>query len=197
MRPTRPRDAGAGLGDLTTLERREFVVALLGAAAGLLLLPLRALAGDLEAKASAPLSADQIEVLRSSPYVYVSPLLRDGRESRCHAEVWFSWIDGRVVMTVSSEGWKARSIDRGLDRAQLWAGDYGRVKGPGASAEAFRQSPSFRARAEKLQNPALLEKLLKDYERKYPAEISKWRDRMRAGHAEGSRVLIRYAPEPI
>ena len=40
-----------------------------------------------------------------------------------------------------------------------------------------------------------IDRLLADYEKKYPAEIGNWRDRMRAGQRDGSRVLIRYVPE--
>ena len=128
--------------------------------------------------------------------MYVSPLRSDGTESRCHAEVWYAWIDGAVVMITSSEGWKARSIGRGLDRARIWVGDYGRVKGQSAGSEPFRKGPRFEAKAAVLKDDALLEKLLSAYEAKYPAEIVKWKPRFREGHASGERVLIRYIPEP-
>ncbi len=130
------------------------------------------------------------DALQSSRYVYVSPLKKDGQESRCHAEVWYAWLDGEVVMTVSSKGWKARSIGAGLERARIWVGDFGTAKSP-----AFREGPSFSARAKKLQDTALLDRLLGEYQHKYPKEIGKWSERMRAGHADGSRVLIRYRPE--
>ena len=56
------------------------------------------------------------------------------------------------------------------------------------------REPSFEARAEGIKDDALLDRLLAIYERKYPGEIAKWRDRMRNGHADGSRILIRYTP---
>jgi hypothetical protein len=37
--------------------------------------------------------------------------------------------------------------------------------------------------------------LLALYDQKYPDEIGKWREPMRQGYADGSRVLIRYRPE--
>ena len=40
----------------------------------------------------------------------------------------------------------------------------------------------------------LLERLLSGYERKYPEEIASWRERMRGGYRDGSRVLLRYTP---
>ncbi|MCG8588268.1 MAG: hypothetical protein MJE66_03180 [Proteobacteria bacterium] len=136
-----------------------------------------------------------VEALRSSPYVYVSPLRSDGGESKCHGEVWYGWLDGSVVCTVAHDRWKARAIRRGLDRARIWVGDHGRWKGLTSNNEAFRQAPHFDAKAELVgQDKGLLERLLVEYERKYPQEIGRWRDRMRQGQADGSRVLVRYTP---
>ena len=61
--------------------------------------------------------------------------------------------------------------------------------------EAFRDAPSFEARASVVRDESLLDRLLALYGTKYPDEIGKWRDRMRQGYADGSRVLIRYRPE--
>ena len=91
--------------------------------------------------------------------------------------------------------WKARSVAKGLDRARIWVGDHGgwtRVLGHN---EAFRAGPSFDARAALVRDEALLDRLLSIFEAKYPDEIGKWRDRMRKGYADGTRVLIRYTPE--
>ena len=180
-----PRRRG-GPGIRYLIGRREFI----GAGIGFALWPLsgtaRAAAGSLPGTTRSALAA--------SPYVYVSPLKSDGSESSCHAEVWYAWLDGAAVVTVSSEGWKARSIDRGLDRARIWVGDHGHLKGLNSGSTAFRKGPSFEARAEKLSDSALLERVLSVYDQKYPEEIEKWRTRMREGHAEGTRVLIRYRP---
>ena len=133
-------------------------------------------------------------LLEKSGFVYVSPLKSDGNESTCHAEVWYAWIDDAVVMIVSSDRWKAQAIGRGLDRARIWVGDHGRWKGLISNNEDFRQAPSFEARGELVKDSALLDQLLAAYETKYPAEIANWRDRMRNGYADGSRVLVRYTP---
>ncbi len=194
MRASRGR--GAGVRHLS-LSRRQFTAAALSITGGIGLLPARALAGFGRLLAAPPaLSPDLEGALGGSDFVYVSPLRSDGTESRCHAEVWYAWIDGAVVMIASSEGWKARSIRRGLDRARIWVGDYGRVKGLDAGSEPFRNGPHFEAKAAVRKDDALLEKLLTAYEAKYPAEIVKWKPRFRAGHASGERVLIRYVPEP-
>jgi hypothetical protein len=134
------------------------------------------------------------EALEKSGFVYVSPLRKDGAESNCHGEVWFAFLDGAVVLNTATTTWKARAVAAGLDRARIWAGDHGRWKTVMGRDEAFRQAPSFDARAEVVKDAALLDRLLAAFESKYPDEIASWRDKMRAGFHDGSRVLIRYAP---
>jgi hypothetical protein len=143
----------------------------------------------------AAVPADLETALEQSPFVYVSPLKSDGKESRCHGEVWYAWIDGAVVLTSASSSWKARAAEKGL-RARIWVGDYGRVKTLGFGNEAFRKGPTFDARAGIVKDAALVERMLAVYDKKYPKEIGSWRDKMRAGNADGSRVLLRYVPEP-
>ena len=140
-------------------------------------------------------AAELERALETSGLVYISPLRADGSESTCHGEVWFGWIDGAVVINTSKETWKARALERGLDRSRIWAGDHGPWKRLLGSSQAFRQAPSFEARAERLKDDEILDRLLAIYERKYPGEIAKWRDRMRSGYVSGSRILIRYTPE--
>ena len=133
-------------------------------------------------------------LLESSPFVYISPLRRSGRESTCHGEVWYGWLDGTVVIITSTGSWKARALERGLDRARLWVGDHGRWKGWLWNNEAFREAPSFDARAKIDADADLLERLMQGYREKYPEEIRSWEPRMRAGFERGDRVLIRYVP---
>ncbi len=184
-----PRRRGrAGVGHL--IDRRTF----LGVSVGLLLWPGGALAAP---RRLAALADALTEALEGSPFVYVSPLRSDGSESRCHGEVWYAWLDGAVVLNTASDTWKARALARGLDRARIWVGDYGRWKGSlGSRSDAFRQGPGFLARAQSSRDAALVERLLEVYARKYPDEIGAWRERMRQGVADGSRVLIRYRPDP-
>ena len=168
---------------------------LLEALAGLLLAPV-ALARAQSPAAKTPPSDSALEkALAESPYVYVSPLRTNGQESRCHGEVWFGWLSGAVVVITATRSWKARSMVRGLTRARIWVGDYGRVKKMMGSNDAFRSGPSFLARAELVTTPAVADNLLNLYATKYPAEFKNWRGPMRAGLQDGSRVLIRYVPE--
>jgi len=135
-----------------------------------------------------------LAALAQSPFVYVSPLRRDGQESSCHAEVWFAWIDGAAVIVTARDRWKARAVARGLDRARLWVGDRGPWKQLLGHDEGFRQAPYFDARAAFSTDAALLDRVLATFERKYPAEIGRWRDRMRQGVQDGSRVMVKYTP---
>ena len=138
---------------------------------------------------------DKLEqALAVSPYVYISPLRSSGDESRCHGEVWYGWIDRSVVIITGAERWKHRAFQKGLETARVWVGDYGRWKGALAKNEAFRSGPHFDARVETVRSRALLDRLLALYEKKYPAEIAKWRGPMRTGYEKGERVLIRYWP---
>jgi hypothetical protein len=145
---------------------------------------------DAPAKSTLPL-----ELLATSSFVYISPLRKDGQESRCHGELWYAWLDDSVVVTVASSGWKARALGLGLDRARIWVGNHGRWKTRiGPNNHAFESAPSFEARAEKVGDPKMIDRLLATYARKYPDEIVAWRDKMRSGNADGSRIMIRYSP---
>ncbi|HVP27739.1 MAG TPA: hypothetical protein VMW35_01085 [Myxococcota bacterium] len=142
------------------------------------------------------LPAATIGALEDGEFVYVSPLRTNGDESTCHGEVWFAWLDAAVVIITAQSGWKARSLAAGHDRARLWVGSYGRWKQMMGRSEAFRAGPHFDARAQRATDPALLERLIASYEKKYPNEIGSWRDKFRAGFASGERWLVRYEPKP-
>jgi hypothetical protein len=166
------------------LTRRELIQLGVGAAAAL------AWPGRLRAAA---LSAEVTALLEKSGFVYVSPLLASGAESRCHGEVWFGWLDGSVVLVTSKQAWKARALERGLEKARIWVGDHGRV-GRVLGSDAFRAAPSFDARARQEKDAGVLDRLMPIYRKKYPAEIESWEPKFRSGVASGERVLIRYAP---
>ena len=163
------------------MHRREFLLGAAGAA----LWPLVGRAEDV-------LPTGPLE---SSPFVYISPLRSDGSESTCHGEVWYGWLDGAVVINTAPNTWKSRALAKGLDGARIWVGDHGRWKKLMGRNEAFRSAPSFDARVESVVGDEdLLERLLALYEKKYPAEIASWRDRMRKGYHSGARLLLRYTP---
>ena len=169
------------------LDRRTF----LGAAAAALLAPKRLFAAEGTALPDATRT-----LLESSEFVYVSPLRKSG-ESTCHGEVWYGWIDGTVVINTRRGTWKAKALEKGLDRARIWVGNHGRWKGlmpSGERNEAFRQGPSFDARARFETDRSVNERLLALYEKKYAAEFGRWREDMKTGFFSGQRKLIRYEP---
>jgi hypothetical protein len=132
--------------------------------------------------------------LEKSGFVYISPLRSDGSESSCHGEVWYAWLDDSVVIITGSQRWKARALAKGLGRARIWVGDHGTWKKLLGSSQEFRKAPHFDADGKVVKDRTLLDRLLARFEEKYPDEIGEWRDRMRSGFADGSRVLIRYTP---
>ena len=131
------------------------------------------------------------QVLAKSPYVYVSPLHPDGKESRCHGEVWYFMDGGDVVIATGADRWKTRAVKKGWDQARIWAGDYGRVKSDG---DRFRGGPTFLTRAELDTAAPVFERLMGAFGTKYPDEWGKWEPRFRKAYGDGSRILIRYRP---
>ena len=169
------------------IDRRTFVA---GAGAWLLW-PRVAGAGHHEGG----LGAATVKALEESPYVYVSPLKSDGEESRCHGEVWYSWLDNTVLLNTTKGAWKARAVERGLTSARVWVGDHGRWKNAlGVKNEAFRAGPMFNSSVERVTDAAENERLLKDFDVKYAGPIDSWRDKMRDGFGTGDRILLRYTP---
>ena len=143
------------------------------------------------ARPAAP-ALDLDSALARGRYVYASPLRVDGVESTCHGRLWFAWLDGSVVVNTGALRWRARSVARGLS-TRIWVGDHGSWEPVGH--EAFRRGPSFDARGGIVRDEALLERMLAVFDAKYAGEIEGWRERIRQGVRDGSRVLIRYTPD--
>jgi hypothetical protein len=165
------------------LTRRDFVKAAAAAA----VLPL-------SPRSARALPDATRKALEMSGLVYVSPLLADGSESTCHAEIWFGWIEGQIVVITRKDGWRARSVRRGLDRARIWVGDHGQWKRLIGNSRAFLTAPHLDARAKLSSDGPLFERLMKEFSRKYPKEFPDWDERMRSSFAAGDRVLVRYSP---
>ncbi len=141
------------------------------------------------AHAQAP--ASWLDVAKRSPLAYISPLTKDGGESRCHGEVWFFVDGGDVVIATATKTWKARAIASGRDRARIWVGDFGPyVKAP----EKVATAPNLVAHASIDSDRAVFDRLLAAFAVKYPNEWDKWKPRFESGHADGSRVVVRYKP---
>ena len=179
--------------ELPELSRREFLGAAVGTASALaagLALPVRAFADSSAVGASSD-AARALAAASTSPLIYVSPLKKDGRESRCHAEVWFVAEGEDLLVVTNPERWRAACIAAGLDRARIWVGDFGPWK---KSDGAFRKAPSYVASARLDRDPARQKRALETFGTKYADEWDKWGPRFRDGLASGERVMIRYTP---
>jgi len=164
------------------LSRRRFLETSAVLSGGLLL-PVRAFADANPAVRAA---------LARSPLVYVSPLRRDGSESRCHGEVWFVSDGADLLVVTNPERWRAAAIGKGLDRARLWVGNFG----VWTKSDTWRKAPSTEARASLERDKAVQAMALEAFGAKYAAEWESWGPRFREGLASGERVLIRYSPTP-
>jgi len=178
MHPTSPL--------VSQLSRRRFLES---SAAGLLLAALGP-AALLRADTSA-LGPAHRKAMAESPLVYVTPLRSDGGESRCHAEVWFVADGDDILVVTNPERWRAAAIQKGLDRARVWIGDYGIWK---KSEGRFKQAPTLLVHGRIDKDRAVHARALEKFGAKYSDGWSKWGPRFRKGLADGSRVLIRYSP---
>jgi hypothetical protein len=171
------------------ISRRDFIC---GAAtlSGVILLPANlAWSRDVEFQVSKAAQA----AIGKSKLIYITPIKSDGKESSCHAEVWF-YADGADLLVVTKEElWRSQAVKRGLDRARIWVGDHGVWK---RSNDAFRDSPSFLAQAEHISSDAkAVGRTLKGMGPKYAGEgWGTYGPRFEKGLADGSRVLLRYRP---
>ena len=162
-----------------------------GAAAVTLFVPHRSTAQP-DASKAARLSAAARSAASKSPLIYVSPLTRDGSESRCHGEVWFAMDGDDLLVVTEPKRWRAAAIAKGLDQARIWVGDYGVWK----SAEGhYRKAPSFIAIASLVSDGGAQARALAEFGKKYSDEWAKWGPRFEKGLASGKRVMILYRPE--
>lgn len=171
------------------LTRRDFMRAA-ATLSGVIILPA-SLARSSDARFRVSKAAQQ--AIAASALIYVTPIKRDGSESKCHAEVWFC-PDGEDLLVVTRpELWRYRAVERGLDRARIWVGDHGVWK---RSKGAFRSSPSFLARAKPISDDAeAVDRTLEAMAAKYAgAGWSAYGPVFKQGLADGSRVLLRYRP---
>ena len=163
-----------------------------GAAAlsGVVLLPAN-LARSREAEFRVSKAAQA--AIEKSKLIYISPLKSEGKESSCHAEVWFHEDGADLLVVTKKELWRSQAVKRGFDRARIWVGDHGVWK---RSNGAFRNAPSFIARAEHISGDAeAVGRTLKAMSAKYAdEEWSTYGPLFKKGLADGSRVLLRYRP---
>ena len=171
------------------LSRRGFLGVMAATGAALFVPPEKLQADELFALPDPTRAA-----LEKSPLIYLSPLRSDGTESTCHGEVWYVQDGAELLVVTAADRWKALAVRRGLDRARIWVGDFGRWK---KSDGRYQTGPSFLARARFDEDDSVIEAAFAAFGGKYPDEWDKWEPRFRKGLADGSRVLIRYRPSGV
>jgi hypothetical protein len=170
--------------DCSSIHRRE-VLRGAGILVGSLLLP------PFRARAAFELPEGTRTLLEESALVYISPIRSDGRESKCHGEVWFTFDQGDVLICTSRTTWKAKALEAGRDRARIWVGDFGRGDDVG---DRYKGGASFLSNVSEAKDRPAFDRLLDTFGKKYPQEWGKWEPRFREGYEDGSRVVIRYTP---
>ena len=130
--------------------------------------------------AAAALSPDLDRALRESKYIYVQSE-RKSHDLGKAAEIWF-YYDGKVVYVgTPPTSWRVRRLKAGRKRARIAVGKEG--------------GPAFEATGEVVKDPALEQKLMDDFARKYPEGWTRFADKFREGFKSGERVLVRYTPK--
>ena len=127
--------------------------------------------------------------LAESPLIYLSPLVSGGRESSCHAEIWFVQQKDDIFVVTWAEKWRARAMRRGFKRARMWIGDFG-VWSPGK--DDYRGAPSAEIEGRFESDPALHAALLAEFSKKYQSQWAAWDQRVRNGLTDGGWVLLHY-----
>ena len=133
--------------------------------------------------------SDALTALKTSPLIYLSPIVSNGQQSRCHAEVWFMYLKGEIFVVTWSEKWKAEAMRRGFRRAKIWVGDFG----PWKSANVrYLSAPSLNIEGQFETDSSVQEPLLLEFAHKYKNEWRFWDQKVRDGLANGDWVMLRY-----
>lgn len=183
----RPSSSDATCADREGVTRRTLLSGAAVTLGALALLP-RALRAE-DAKFELPKKT--VLALEKSKLVYVSPLKSDGKESKCHGEVWYFWDRGAVVLATATKGWKTRAVKGGKSKARIWVGDFGPYSSAG---EKIALAPTFLASAAVDTDSAAFERLLASYAIRYADEWSKWKPNFESSYKDRSRTVIRYTP---
>ncbi len=130
-----------------------------------------------------------LAALDQSPLVYLSPLVSHGRESRCHAEVWFVQRQREIFVVTWVDKWRAEAMRRGFRRARIWIGDFGPWRSAGGR---YLSAPSLEIEGRFETDPGTHAELLGAFASKYKREWGAWDQRVRDGLASGAWVLLRY-----
>jgi hypothetical protein len=129
--------------------------------------------------ARAKLDPAQEKALAEATYVYVQSERKSGELGK-PAEIWFFYDAGVVWVGTRPTSWRVRRIKAGRTRARIAIGK--------------PDGPAFTAKGAVVRDPAVEERLMRDFARKYPEGWTKHEQSFREGFKSGERVLVRYVP---
>ncbi len=127
----------------------------------------------------ASLAPEIDKALRESTYVYVQSERKSGELGK-PSEIWFFYEDGKVYVGTRPGSWRVKRIKAGHTRARVAVG-----KADGAG---------FEATGAIIRDPAVEQRLMSAYAKKYPEGWAKFEANFREGFKTGERVLVRYTP---
>jgi hypothetical protein len=146
--------------------------------------------GTLVAGAALPVRAQDVpDAADTSRLIYLTPIRRNGGESRCQSEIWFVRRDASFYVVTAEDAWRARAVRQGLNQARIWVGDVG----VWSDDARYKTLPMVTATASAVTDGVTREEILEVFGGKYADEWGTWGPRWRRGLADGSRVMLRYA----
>jgi hypothetical protein len=131
------------------------------------------------AAARAVLSPDLVKALGEARYVYIQSE-RKGGEFGKPAEIWFFVDGGTVYVGTRPSSWRVKRIKAGRPKARIAVGS--------------PSGPSFEATGKLVKDPALEQKLMAAFAKKYPEGWATHAESFREGFRTGERVLVAYNP---
>lgn len=147
------------------------------------------LAGFSTSRITLAANSPAVAFLDKSALIYLSPLLSNGKESTCHAEIWFVHHNAEIFVVTQADAWRAEAVRRGLTRASIWIGEFGPWK---KAKDNYRSAPHLNLEGSLATEAKVHEEVLATYAKKYADEWGSWGPRFQKGLADGSRVMLRY-----
>ena len=135
---------------------------------------------SIAAVAAAALSPDLDRALKESKFVYIQSERKSGEFGKA-AEIWFYYDGGAVYVGTRPSSWRVRRIKAGRKRARIAIGK--------------TDGPSFEAVGEVQRDPAVEQRMMEAYAKKYPDGWDRHAESFREGFKSGERVLVRYVPK--
>ena len=129
--------------------------------------------------ALAGFTPEQEKQLADATYVYVQSERKSGEWSK-PAEIWFFVDGGKVYVGTRPGSWRVKRIQAGRTKARI---AIGKVDGP-----------AFEATGAVVKDPAIEEKLMAAFAKKYPEGWNRHEQSFRDGFKGGERVLVAYTP---